>query len=227
MPPELGLAIYVLGIVALFLLERDRTSHVSAGLWIPSVWLAIASSRPIGYWLGLGPSVKSPDQLLEGSPFDRVILAGLLLAGLCILAGRRRTTARFLRANSLLLVFFLYAAFSLLWSEYPYVAFKRWVRAVGDPVMILVVLTESNPSAAIKRLFTRIGFVLLPISLPLINYYPAIGREYHRWSGQLMVTGVASGKTASVPFASSSASHPCGDFSTRSVLWKNPVEPDP
>jgi O-antigen ligase len=45
-------------------------------------------------------------------------------------------------------------------------------------VIVLVVLTDPEPAVAFKRLLSRLGFVLLPLSILFIKYYPSIGRAY-------------------------------------------------
>src|SRR5260370_30903672 len=59
--------------------------------------------------------------------------------------------------------------------------------------MVLVILTDPDPVAALKRLFSRIGFVLLPLSILFIKYYPSIGRAF-TVSGSPMYTGVTTQK---------------------------------
>jgi O-antigen ligase len=44
--------------------------------------------------------------------------------------------------------------------------------------MVLIVLTDPHPVAAIKRLLARAGFLLLPLSILLIKYYGDLGRNY-------------------------------------------------
>jgi O-antigen ligase len=80
---------------------------------------------------------------------------------------------------------------SILWADYPGVAFKRWVKGLGDVVMVLVVLTERDPPAAIKQLFARVAFAFAPLSLLFIRYYGDLGRYYDRWEGTVMYSGVA------------------------------------
>jgi O-antigen ligase len=81
---------------------------------------------------------------------------------------------------------------SIGWSDHPEVAFKRWIKCLGDFVMILIVLTDPEPSAALKRLLSRLSFVLLPASVLLIKYYPDLGRSYAlHWEGTQFFTGVA------------------------------------
>lgn len=194
MSPQSATVVFAIGILGLFLLDRDRKPQASPALWIPFVWLSICASRTVSEWLGVAPVMESPDQYLEGNPLDRLIFTGLLLVGLAILIARGRRTGTLLRANWPLVVFFLYCLASVMWSDFPLVAFKRWTKALGNVVMVLVVLTDPNPSAAIKRLFARIGFLLIPLSMLLIKYYPELGRVFHRYSGEAMYTGVATGK---------------------------------
>src|SRR2546428_8507291 len=186
--------IFALGILGLFRLDRDRTSRVSPALWIPVIWLSISASRMVSQWLGGVGTLASPDALVEGSPLDALIFAGLLAAGLVVLLARRRLDRTFLRANGPLLVFFSYCAVSLLWSDYPFVAFNRWTKAVGGLVMVLVVLTDPEPTSAVKRLLARSGFVLIPLSILLIKYYPSLGRAYSPWTGEAYNVGVATQK---------------------------------
>ncbi len=99
-----------------------------------------------------------------------------------------------LKANWPILVFFLYCGVSVVWSDYPDVAFKRWTKSLADLAMVLIILTEANRTAAIQRFLAWSGFVLLPASIVMIKYYPDLGRTYDRWAGTMAVTGVATDK---------------------------------
>ena len=182
-----------MGIAGLFVLNHDRESRPSRALWIPVLWLAISSSRMVSLWLGIS-TAESVDQLVEGSPLDALIFAALLAAGLGVLVARRERTLSFLFANGPLLLFLLYCGVSIIWSDFPLVAFKRWTKALGDMVMIVIVLTDGDPVAARKSLLARVGFVLIPVSILLIRYYPALGRSYSPWTGTAYNHGVATGK---------------------------------
>jgi len=99
-----------------------------------------------------------------------------------------------LRANPIILLFFLYCAVSFLWSDYPDVAFKRWTKALGDLVMVLIVLTDCEPTTALKRLLARTAYVLIPLSILFIKYYPSLGRGYGIWQGEVGYMGVTTNK---------------------------------
>ena len=185
--------VYALLIVGLFWLDRDR--RASLALWIPVVWMWLACSRSVSQWLQAGTPVDSSvDQYLEGNPLDRAVYTGLLAVGLIVLVGRRKTVWRLLQANWPILLFFGYCAVSLLWSDYPGVAFKRWTKALGDLVMILIVLSDQRPAAAVKHLLARGAFILIPLSVLFIKYYPALGRSFGRWDWRTYYTGVTTNK---------------------------------
>src|SRR5207244_13547687 len=114
---------------------------------------------------------------VEGSPFDRNVFIFLLLAALAVLVARSGRVGPLLRKNVLILLYFLFCAVSIVWSDFPFVALKRFIKAIGDLGMVLIVLTESDPLAALKRLVTRLGFFLFPLSVLFIKYYPQIGRR--------------------------------------------------
>src|SRR6266436_651040 len=173
-------ALCVVLILALVLLNKDRNARTSWALWLPVIWLLIGGSRNVSDWLQLSPATDYGVQYLDGSPMDRNVLALLITSGVVALARKASRVNSILRANPAVLLFFFYCLVSLLWSEYPFVGFKRWIRGAGDMVMILVILTEADWLNAIKRVYARVGFVFLPVSVLFIRYYPDLGRAYGR-----------------------------------------------
>lgn len=200
MPPTIASLVFVLVVVALFWLDRNRTPRPSGALWVAVVWFLLAASRSLGQWLyGMSPEyltgqMEASDQLLEGNPFDRAVYMILVILGMIVLLTRRKEVEALLRANGPVILFFLFCAISILWSDFPDVAFKRWIKAVGDLVMVLVILTDREPIAAFDRLLARMTFFLVPLSILLIKYYPNLGRGYDRWDGKAYYTGVALNK---------------------------------
>jgi len=190
MNPSIASLVYVCGIAVLFYLDRDKSIRTSKALWLPVVYILAVGSRPVSFWLGVGPSLAAGANTLEGSPVDGAFFQILLVAAICVLVHRGRRTLTFLNANFPILIYFLYCLFSVIWSDYPGVALKRWIKAIGDVAMILIVLTDGQPIAALRRLFSRTGFILLPLSLLFIKYYPYLGRTYDAWTGSQMNTGI-------------------------------------
>ena len=194
MNPSIATIVYTLGICLLFWLDRDHDARTSKALWIPVVWLFINGSRPVSVWLQMRSTMELNDLYRDGSPLDALVWGTLLLAGLVVLARRVPRVGTLLRANLPIILFFLYCALSILWSDYPFIAFKRWVKALGDVTMILIVLTDENSVFAVRRFLTRAGFWLVPLSVLFIKYYPDLGRSYNPWKWTPMFSGVTLGK---------------------------------
>ena len=178
MAPAVASLIFAVGILCLFALDGGEKNRVSKALWIPTTWLFITASRPASLWLGMSPTVADAASVYtEGSPVDRTVFAVLEAIALIVVVGRRRQLGPILRRNWALGLFFFYAALSISWSDYPVVTLKHWIKGIGDLLIVLIVLTEPNVADAIRRLVTRIGFVLLPLSVLFIRYYPLLGRR--------------------------------------------------
>lgn len=190
---QIATAAFAFGILALFVLDRDSKRQTSPALWIPIAWLAIGGSRVVSVWLDPTAQVSVADAYLEGNPLDRNVQAALLSLGVIVLSWRGRKVWQVLGANGALLLFFLYCGVSTLWSDYPDTAFRRWIKALGDLVMALVVVTDRDPSAA-RKLPARVGFLLIPLSIFLMKYYPELARRFNDLTGEPEYTGVATSK---------------------------------
>jgi len=184
MPGSVATLLFALGILGLFALNRNAKVRPSPALWIPVIWIGIAGSRTLSQWFAALHSGiiehYTADQLLDGNPFDRAFLLALLLMGVVALILRGRKVWTLLRSNAPLVLFFLYCGISTLWSDYTDVSFKRWIKACGDLTMVLIVLTDVNPSAAVKVLLARVGFLLVPGSILVSKYYSTLGRCLER-----------------------------------------------
>jgi O-antigen ligase len=193
--PQLALAAYATLIVALFILSRDSDAKVSKALWIPVLWLMIGSSRNVSAWLSASAPPMEADKTVEGSALDQVILGALMLFGLVVLARRRVRLWSVIQSNPAVVLYFVYCGVSIIWSDFPGMSFRRWIKSLGDLVIVLVVLTEADRALGVRRFLSRVGFLLVPISLMLVNYFPNLGRSYSR-DGTSFWTGVGTDKNA-------------------------------
>ena len=195
MGAPLALLICSIGVAGLFFLDRDKSVHNSKALWLPVIWLCIVGSRSVSMWFGLsGGGGDSLAGSLDGSPTDAAVYAALEAIGVIVLLRRWKLTRAYLMMNGPILIYFLYCLLSVIWSPFHDAAFKRWTKAVGDLVMVLIIATDPQPIAALRRLYSRVGFVLLPFSVVLIRYTD-LGRGYDP-DGNPMNTGVTTNKNA-------------------------------
>ena len=193
MPPKIAALLSILLILYLFWVDRKKNEGVSKAIWIPSIWMFISGSRFVSHWINLGRPVMSEGSSMEGSPLDRVVFMFLILAGIMILKRRKLNWNELLTKNTWIWLFFLFGVISIYWSDYPFVSFKRWIKSLGTVIMALVIITEERPSQAVGVILKRLAFVLLPLSILFIKYYPLLGRAYN-WMGMPMFTGVAGQK---------------------------------
>lgn len=190
---QVATLIFVIGILGLFWLDREARDRTSKALWLPVFWLLIIGSRPVSVWLQ-GHRTVLATGFEDGSPLDRAIFLGLIILALAVLFQRRAAIGTVMRNAWPVVLFFAYCAVSVVWSEYPDVAAKRWFKSLGDLAMILIVATDPDRLNALKRFLARVGFILLPWSILLIKYYGDLGRAYSRWEGTAFYVGVASDK---------------------------------
>ena len=194
MPPQIATTLFAIGIAGLFWLNRDDSVRVSKALWLPTVWLSLNGSRAVSFWLGMGPPAEIPGQPPATSMLDQVVAGTLILLGAIVLIRRGKDVQRLLKTSWPIALYYSYCLFSLLWSDFPAWGFKRWVRGLGDLIMVLIVATDAQPTTALRRLLSRVGFVLLPASILLIRYYPDLGQSWDPWGSAQMFNGVATNK---------------------------------
>jgi exopolysaccharide production protein ExoQ len=193
MSPDLALLICILFILFLLWLDRRDIEGVSAAVWIPQIWILISGSRSLSNWLGLHAPETGINVDLEGSPADRIVFLVLIFAGAMILKRRGLKWRDLFHRNRWMFLFFAFGAVSILWSDYPFVSFKRWFKAFGNVVMVLVILTEDRPYEAVGVVLRRFAVLFVPLSVLFIKYYPHLGRMYSPL-GETMYTGVSDQK---------------------------------
>jgi exopolysaccharide production protein ExoQ len=195
MPPLLALSLTILFIGFLFYRDHARGYAPSAALCVPFIWMFILGSRTVTEWVHLGTRLDSANATSgDGSALDASIYAVLMVGGLIILWNRNVPWASVFRNNWALLLFLLYCGISILWSDFPFVSFKRWLKAFGDPIMALIILTDRDPLRAIEVVFRACTNTLLPLSVLFIKYFPHLGRIYSEWNGAAVYTGVTTNK---------------------------------
>jgi O-antigen ligase len=189
----LALALWLVLLLLLLRYDPAADRRLSAALWIPVVWLSIIGSRLPAQWLS-GQIGFTTSGFSEGNALDRAVYLSLIAASVLILVYRRFDWTRFLRANVWLTCFLVFALVSVTWSDYPLVAFKRWVRDLGIFLAIFVVLSGPQPMESASWVLRRVFYLLIPLSVVFVKYLPHLAREFDSWTGQGYFTGVATSK---------------------------------
>jgi exopolysaccharide production protein ExoQ len=173
---------------AFWLIRQDtkRREGISPALWIPTLWVGIIASRPVSAWTGISGSGDT----LDGSPMDRAFYLTLILLSLIVLSRRALDWGWLIGRNWPLIVFYGFLLVSVLWANSPFSSFKRWFKESGNIIIALVILTDPRPLEAFRAVFVRCAYLLIPLSLILIRYFPELGRRYSQHSGAMEAVGV-------------------------------------
>jgi exopolysaccharide production protein ExoQ len=194
MPPFLALVLTVFFILFLFWRDTHQKPRMSRALWLPLIWYFLTGSRLISQWMSMIGLPVGETSVEDGSPIDSVAFLALILGGLYVLSKRHVQLSEFRRQNGWLVVFLIFCLISVVWSDFPFIAFKRWIKVLGHPIMALIILTEPNPLGAARRVLIRTGYLYIPLSLLLAKYFPQFGRSYNMWTGQQYLQGASMGK---------------------------------
>jgi exopolysaccharide production protein ExoQ len=196
MVPLLALAFGFAFVWWLFRMDMSWRELPSRALWIPGLWLAQSSSRSIGFWLGSIGIGGGGSSNLEGNNINSLFNGTLFLLALIVLKRRGFSWGQFVAANKALVTVFVFFLFSMLWSEFPFPTLKRLVQEFGAVLIAPILLTEKNSPVSFRILFARVSYILFPLSVVLIRYFPKVGRNISSVSGAQMVSGVADHKNS-------------------------------
>lgn len=194
MPPILALCLWLGLLLALLALDPAKYRQGSIALWIPVIWMFFTGSRLPSVWISGIQAGAEASALQEGNGLDRAVLSFLMLLAIGVLLARSFNWAEFTLRNFSLVLFLSFALLSVLWSDFPLVSAKRWFRDLGGYFMILVVLSDHEPLEAVRTFLRRTCYLLIPLSVVLIKYFPDMGKQYGVWDGSMQFTGVATSK---------------------------------
>lgn len=196
MPPHLALLLTFLLIGFLYFRDYQREPAQPPWLWLPLVWLLIVGSRPIAFWLDINLALDENFDMASGNPIDRVFYLGLIAGGALAVTGKRQAheIVQILKKNLWVVLFFSYCAVSISWSDHEFVALKRWIKDVGNLLMVLIIITIPGSPEPLKWVLRRCAYILVPLSVTLIKYFPEYGKYYDRWTGVAYYSGVTTSK---------------------------------
>jgi exopolysaccharide production protein ExoQ len=194
------LLLFVFSVWLLWILYQDskERASVSASVWIVLAWVVIRGTRPVTTWFGGVEEAFSHSEFRdEGNPIEALLNLCLIIAGLIVLWKRNVRVSVVIRDNAWLWVFYLFWLLSTLWSDYPIITFKRLFKDLGTVVMVLVILTEREPGEAVRAVFARCAYLLIPLSILLYRYFPYWGRASSGYKGDAqMFVGVTTHKNS-------------------------------
>lgn len=194
MPPSVALLAWLVLLFTLLRWDPARVPNASWALWIPVAWMFILGSRLPSQWLGGGVSRAGGASLEEGNPVDRAIFTGLILIAIAVLVSRGFKWSNFFSRNLALTAFVMFALLSVVWSDYPFITFKRWFRDLGNYLVILVALSDRRPREAVTTVLRHFCYLLIPLCILLNKYFPELSKQYDPFSGVATYAGATTSK---------------------------------
>ncbi len=182
MPPHLALLLGAAFILYTLRNEKRRGLLAPGSLFWPTLWYMVVSTKPVGIWFSIWGLPVLGGGSDGGGTTEQVFYGSLTLIGIRILIQRRFDWASVLRANPWLTAFLAFMAVSFLWSAFPFISFKRYIKVIGSIVMALVVLTNERPLESILTVLRRCLYLHLPMSIICIKYFREIGVSFD-WHG--------------------------------------------
>jgi len=173
-----------------------RRPTVSAAVWIPIFLLLILGSRPISLWLsGGGGYIGEMGNEVAANPFDQLFYLVVIAGSFLIASMRGVKWQRLFATNPVIMLFYTYFLISVMWSGDPSGSLKRLLKDFGLLFVISVLYSEKNPMQAIRAVFLRCAFVLIPLSVVFVKFFPQYSKAYSI-GGNQMVTGVTTQKNS-------------------------------
>src|SRR6201999_4093790 len=81
---------------------------------------------------------------------------------------------------------------SVSWAPFAVPALKRWTKDLGDIIMMIIIAMEAQPLSALRRIFSRLGYLLFPFTIVVIRYTP-LGRMWDN-DGKMAIVGLTDNK---------------------------------
>jgi O-antigen ligase len=179
------------------LIVRDcmRRRTVSSAVWVPTVLLMIIGSRAPSEWLSGGYARQAVENAnnLAGNMVDQVFYLCIIVLSLLAAFWHRLNWRKLFGANTAIMLFYAYFAISIFWSSDPSGSAKRIFKDFGLFLAVGVIFAEDDPLQAIRAVYARCAYVLLPLSVVFIKYFPSYGRNYS-YGGSMNFTGVTTQK---------------------------------
>jgi exopolysaccharide production protein ExoQ len=194
MSPAVATIVYLAILAWLFRRDIRERPNITGAVWLVFFWVIISGGRFVTEWLGIFGLDLGGSSAEEGSPVDALFFFIIIGGGLLILHRRGVNWGQFIRRNPLVAVYLGYCLVACIWSDIPFASVKRWVKLFGQPVMVLLILTEPDPLEAFTRLMKRCAYFIVVLSVLFIKYYPEYGRAFDPWTGLGMNVGMTTNK---------------------------------
>ncbi len=126
----------------------------------------------------------SVDDVATSNIMNQIIFTFLFLMSCALLIPKRKEVVQVIKIEKFLTLFLIWCVFSILWSNYPIVSFKRLFQLISSVMVILSFLLYIKPGDESLRYFKLILYLYIPLSFLSILFIPgAIDPVHLTWRG--------------------------------------------
>jgi exopolysaccharide production protein ExoQ len=144
---------------------RSRAAKIS--FFIYFFFVFFGTSLPFQEKIGDAGDIST------SNPVNQFVYSSLYIISLIAIIPKRDRVLRFIRSEKFLSLFLLWALLTVLWSDFPWTSFKRWIQILGMVVILLSALLYARTSNECIRSFRLILLLYIPLNLLAILLVPA------------------------------------------------------
>lgn len=135
----------------------------------------------VGNSLPFAERAKNAEEIITSNIVNQIAFPFFFAASLLLLIPRFKQTVNIIYKEKIFALFLLWGLASVLWSNYPFISFKRWFQVV---VPVLVIISSGLYIKDQKELFSLLKYVLFPyllLSVLSVIFVPGAKDESGAW----------------------------------------------
>jgi len=146
-------------------------------------FIFVGTSRPFQELIMSGTVVSDQD-IVASNPINQFVFSFLYLLSFLSLVSQRHRLLEFVRTEKFFSLFILWSFFSIFWSDYPFVSFKRWLQYFGTGIIFLSALLHFESVDDTLDYFKLVLIFYIPISVATVVLVPgATQASFAGWTG--------------------------------------------
>jgi O-antigen ligase len=148
------------------------------------IFLLIFGTRiPFQDYLSTG-ELRRVEDIGTSNIVNQIVFSSLYILSLIGLIATRKQVLLFIKNEKILSLFLLWALLSVLWSAFPLVSFKRWVRLFGGVIILVSALMHFDSTEEVLKYFKVILVSYILITFLAILFIPAAtDYRFPAWRG--------------------------------------------
>jgi len=123
------------------------------------------------------------DEITTSNPINQLVFGALFIASIILLYYKKQKVLEFIKREKFLFIFAVWCFITILWSEYSFVSFKRYIQfftAISIPLSYFLYIKNSEKAL---QVFYYILAAYVLVSLATIFTIPMARNEYGFWRG--------------------------------------------